>query len=573
MAQLKIIARAMTLLLLYCNTIIVISTADIGQTYTSLSCSRRSNRDHCSWDICINESCKCGRIANDLMDCTSDGHVSVLDCNCITYDEHSKVEVGKCIYNCMNHKEELIDTVYHEVPNNVSGLNELVCSKFNRQGTLCGECKNGTFPLVYSFNLTCVSCPETTMNWVKYFSVAFIPLTVFYFSIVLFKINIASSHLYGFAFYSQVTTMPVMSRVIIIAAKGKARHMVLSAQVVSALYGIWNLDFFRLFELGICLRLNTLTTLSLDIAVAVYPILLMALSYILINLHDKNYRVLVIAWRPFRAFFSLFHRHWDIRTSLVDSFATFLVLSHVKIISAAYDLLTPVQVYNISSSGQVTRKLYYDATVVYLGKEHIPYAVLAIVTLAVFVIIPALIFIAYPFRGFQKLLNALPARWHIFHIFMDSFQGCYKDGSEPGTRDHRWFASVFILFRLAMFVVTVFTANSIYFVFGSIALALLSISLLILQPYKAKFHHYLPIITIFLLLLGLYYVAISGIDLASIELHKMTSFYLAVVLLVWCLPLLYISFLTLQWILARRKFGAELVRRWQARKNGYKQLF
>ena len=35
MAQLKIIARAMTLLLLYCNTIVP-STAEISQTYTSV---------------------------------------------------------------------------------------------------------------------------------------------------------------------------------------------------------------------------------------------------------------------------------------------------------------------------------------------------------------------------------------------------------------------------------------------------------------------------------------------------------------------------------------------------------
>ena len=75
-----------------------------------------------------------------------------------------------------------------------------------------------------------------------------------------------------------------------------------------ALYGIWNLDFFRSFDLGICLGTSTLQTLSLDLLVAVYPLLLMALSYALITLYDRNIRVLVIIWRPFRGVFSLFHK-------------------------------------------------------------------------------------------------------------------------------------------------------------------------------------------------------------------------------------------------------------------------
>ncbi len=53
-------------------------------------------------------------------------------------------------------------------------------------------------------------------------------------------------------------------------------------------YGFWNLDFFRSLDLSICLATDTLATLALDIAVGVYPLLLMILSYVMIHLYDKN---------------------------------------------------------------------------------------------------------------------------------------------------------------------------------------------------------------------------------------------------------------------------------------------
>ena len=223
--------------------------------------------------------------------------------------------------------------------------------------------------------------------------------------------------------------------------------MEIFGRTVRSLYGVWNLDFFRSFDLDICLRTNALLVLSLDFGVAVYPFLLMALSYMLINLHDQNYRLLVVAWRPFNAFFSIFSKNWNIRTSLVDSFATFLLLSQMRLLSIAYDLLLPVHVYDLSSSGQTisyTRRLFYDATVTYF---HFPYAVMAIVVVIMVAILPALLFILYPLRCFQKFLNLLPVRWHILHTFMDSFLGCYKDGTEPGTRDWQAFMSIFILCR------------------------------------------------------------------------------------------------------------------------------
>ena len=499
---------------------------------------------------------------------------SVLDCYCVTYNKlEDFVEVGKCIFNCMKKNSLIKDTVYSKLPNNVSDLNKMFCDSFNRQGTLCGQCKDDHFPLAYSFNLTCVKCPHSKTNWIKYISAAFVPLTAFYFIILLFKVNIASSHLYGFVFFSQAISIAVLSRVLVLSYKSGSQNSY-SIKILHSLYGIWNLDFFRAIHFGICLETSSLFNLTLDIFVTVYPLLLMIVTYLMIQLYDHNFRPLVMLWRPFRRIFSLFRDKWDIRSSVIDSFATFFLLTNLKFLSVAYDLLNPVQVYKLSSSGKfsTSHKLFYDATIDYFGRTHRPYAILAIVVLVVFTLLPALLLMLYPFRWFQKILNVLPVRWHVLHTFMDSFQGCYKDGTEPGTQDCRWFVSFFFIIRCILFITSIFARGSSYFPIGSIIIALFALSLIVVQPYKAKFSHYSTINAIYMLLIALFYGAITGIQLASTEVQKFAWMFYVVFLATGILPLLCVSLITLKWIIHHRKFGLEVFRRWQATRHGYEQL-
>ena len=499
---------------------------------------------------------------------------SVLDCYCVTYNKlEDSVEIGKCIFNCMRAGSGIRDIVYTKLPRNISELNTIFCDRINRQGTLCGRCKDGHFPLAYSFDLTCVKCPHSKTNWIKYVLVAFLPLTAFYFIILLFKVNIASSHLYGFVVYSQAVTMPVLSRIISLASQSRPEYSSL-LQIVGSLYGIWNLDFIRPLDLGICLETSTQFNLTLDLLVAVYPLLLMIVTYLMIHLYDRNFRPLVMLWRPFGKFFSLFRDKWDIRSSVIDSFATFFLLSNVKFLSVSYDLLNPVQVYQLSSSGKfsTSQKLYYDATIDYFGSTHLPYAILAIVVLVVFVLLPVLILMLYPFRLFQKILNVLPVRWHVLHTFMDSFQGCYKDGTEQGTRDCRWFASVFFIVRYLVFIISIFVTGSSYFPIGSIILTLFGFSLVILQPFKAKFSHFSTINAIYMLFLALFYSSMTGVELSSTKYFNFTQVFYSISLISGILPLLYVSLITLKWIIRHRKFGFEVFRRLQATRHGYEQL-
>ena len=535
------------------------------------NCSTGPNQCALPWQYCneTNGCCYCGNTLYDVMKCTPNKLTSVLTCHCATYDQFNGLtEVGSCIYHCQSILNRTgYGVIYHALPNNVSELNDNVCEPFNRNGTLCGKCKDGFHPLAYSFDMSCVKCQHSKSNWWKFLLAAFLPLTLFYLIILVFNVNITSSNLFGFVYYSQVVATPAFARLIYLLTKDKP-NIRIPVKLIGLMYGIWNLDFFRSLNLGICLDIDTLQTLALNLAVGIYPLLLMMLSYLLIGLYDRNFKLLVILWRPFHTVLSHFHRNWEIRTSVIDSFATFFLLSNVNILSAACDLLAPVTVHQINSTGHLTHslRLFYDATIDYLGMKHLPYAVLAIAVCIIFVLFPVLILMLYPFNWFQKFLNIFPFRWNVLHTFMDSFQGCYKDGTEVGTRDYRWFASTFFIARFLMLVVGAISLDSSFFPIASILYALLAAALIGIQPFKTSTSHYTAINAIFVLLISLLYVSLTGMIKADINMPRLSKCFAFVALISAILPLLYISVIILHWMYSHRKFGLQLIQQFYTRR-------
>ena len=449
-------------------------------------------------------------------------------------------------------------------------LTEIQCGAFNRTGTLCGKCKDGHYPLAHSYDMNCVECPDGKSNWWKFVLAAFLPLTVFHFIVLFFKINVTSSHLHGFVLYSQGISFPAIARIVLLAFR-KRRGIEMSLRYIGSFFGIWNLDFFRYIKLGICLPANTLLILALDIAVGMYPLLLMVLTYILIELHDRRIKPVVIIWKPFKVIFHLFHKNWEIKTSLIDAFATFLLLSSVKFLSVSYDLLASTKVYLLNSTSKSFNsswRLSYNSTVPYFGEQHLPYAILAI---SVIVVLPAVLLLLYPLHCFQKFLNLFPVRWYILHTFMDSFHGCYKDGTQPGTRDCRWFASVFFMARIfcAIAGLPLFSI-SLFNHMATIVGVLIVIIIVAVQPFKTSVSHYSDVNAVFILLLAI--SAVSMFGFRSMKSSQLEPFYLGMIFSVCNLSLLFISTIILRWAYSHRKFGFQLIKRLCAWRHGYKTL-
>ena len=480
---------------------------------------------------------------------------------CITFNRSTNLtEIGECIYvSSQNLGDKELS--------NVSRLADSICGKFKRNGTLCGKCQDGYSPLAYSYDMKCVQCPHGASNWWKYLLAAFLPLTVFYFIIALLKINITSSYLHGFVFYAQIISNPAIFSFILATANYNTTY----ARWFGCLYQVWNLDFFRLVIPSICLGTNTLQTIALDYTIGIYPIILLITSYLLIYLHDKKFKLFVWIWKPFRALISLFSSNWEIKTSLIDAFATFLLLSNFKISSTSFNMLIPVTVYQLNTTGELeySWRLYFDATLVYFGPDHLPYAILAIVMLLVFVILPMLLLFLYPFRWFHKFLNLFPFRWYVLHTFVDSFQGCYKDGTEPGTRDCRWFASLFLVVRLLLRITGSYALGVLFYTFSTIIVVIVCILLISIQPFKESLRHHSYINAMFLLLLVLVNTLILAKEYAKVNHVKVPVFFSGVL---GTIPLFYITGLILFWMYRNRRFGREFLQRLQHCRQGYKLL-
>ena len=226
----------------------------------------------------------------------------------------------------------------------------------------------------------------------------------------------------------------------------------MDTQNIFSILGIWNLDFFRTVYKPFYIhpKVSVIQALAIDYLVAAYPLTLVTVTYVLMTLHTRNCWLLTKIWKPFRHIMRPILRNFDIQTSLIDSFATLFLLSSIKFQSVSSDLLLPTRLYNINGSPNSKTYLYLAGDVEYFGSEHLPFTIIALVVLSMFVILPTLLLFLYPCWCFQQLLNRLHCNFHVLRVFMDIFLGLYKDGTD-NSRDLRYFAGAFFLAR-AIFV-------------------------------------------------------------------------------------------------------------------------
>ena len=182
---------------------------------------------------------------------------------------------------------------------------------------------------------------------------------------------------------------------------------------------------------------------------------------------------------------------------------------------------------------------YYNATVPYFGTEHLPFAILAISVLAVFIVLPVLILLLYPTRVFQRLIGCCNTRWHALDAFVDTFQGYYKDGIN-GTPDWRYFSGLYLIFRIFAIGTHVLPDTTYRVVYRVMCYSTVSLLFGLLRPYKENWINYIDCIGFMLLSFGEFVVVY---DYAT-RSHYIFAYGLTVVPLLYfivytCYKLLY----------------------------------
>ena len=270
-------------------------------------------------------------------------------------------------------------------------------------------------------------------------------------------------------------------------------------------------------------------------------------------------------WKPFRYIFTLLRRNWDSKTTVIDAYATFYILSFTRILYVSADLLTPVKARSLNNDS-VTWVLYYDATVDYFGREHLPYALLAIVC-SVLLTTPTIFFLLfYQLKCFQRLLSCLKIHSQLLPAVMDSFQGCYKNGTEEGTRDYRWFAAVPFIGRVALLFFYSLTPDKTVFPLLIIVILIIITTMTVIQPYRAQFSKYTKLDITFWGFLAAFYaanvIAING-SVKQVHIGAVIRITAGVI------PLLYMICISAYWILSRMRKLKRFIWQMKARRNGY----
>ena len=443
------------------------------------------------YDKYHNSSCECGVGLQGIVRCSdAQSSVLLLTCHCMSYsdEDNSMLVVGSCMYLCSDWYETKVSES--------TDLNNL-CNLYvrqNRRGQMCGNCDDNHSPSPYSYLQRCAHCSNYGYNWIKYVLIAFLPLTILYLTVIMFKFNaVLSPAMTGFVFFCQIISSPALMSIVsnytyswdADSDEGSSLNLKLIQQIISTVYGIWNLDFFRMVYEPFCLHpnLSILQILSLDYLVAVYPLCLVCLTYLLVQLHDR-FQVVKHLWKPMAWLCSHFNRQWKASNSLIEAFGAFFLLSYVKVTNTSFNLLMPTRLHN--ASGHVVGLYsYYNGSLEYFGRDHLPYAVLAIFMFTTFNLLPLLLLCLYPCRCFQSCLNCCRLNSQVLRTFMDAFQGCYK--FEP--YDCRYWAAFYLFLRILILAFFGLTQSMFFPVITGIILIPVVVLTIIIRPYRKNIYN------------------------------------------------------------------------------------
>ena len=326
-----------------------------------------------------------------------------------------------------------------KLPKNPLILNSFMCNLLNRavESGRCGRCTNGTGPSIGTVGIQCVEC--SPVNILYHILLRYLPATAVFLLVFIVQIDITSAPMALYVLYCNalvVFLQTPMGYLITFAFSTTSYKYIM--KVLLTLNSIWSFDPLFFLSPPLCLspHMEDINTMYIEFLATLYPFLLLFLAFVLVELHAKDFRPVVVVWKPILHKLIRFRREWNPDSSLVQAFATLFFLSYAKLI---YTTSMPFTVtYFVNELGQSSKGApFIDPTISFWDTKHIILMTFSISILVLVILPPILVLIAYPTKLFRKLQNSLSSRTNLaIQAFVSPFQGCFKDGTN-GTRDYR----------------------------------------------------------------------------------------------------------------------------------------
>ena len=414
---------------------------------------------------------------------------------------------GRCTsHTCTGPRTKSLATTV-SLPKNASNseLTNLICNNQNRRGILCGECKEDYGYDIASDTLNCVSCNNTSVldniqALLALLSAKFIPLTFMVTIFLLFDIDILSGSMQSFIFYSQMLSYlsPLLGKDVVLPPSFKTM-----LELSLMLYDIWKLKFgsyvleqTRLGAPSVCTQWRALSLKSLGYVTASYPFILIYTIWFFKALQDRGCCCgpCMKLLRKARVAIHRLRRKWSPNTTIIHGLSAFIVFSYTSFLITSVHLVTPNWLMQ-EGGDKITMRVYYDGTMTFAGRKHLPYMICAILVLFTFVAIPPLILILVPLvpRAAVRLQPERSNRviWLCdklfsgpkWQFFLDAFQGGFKPR-------YSFFAGLFFLYRIAITVAYSFAfALEWQYLAQTVEVVLFLVIHSICQPYKKRIYN------------------------------------------------------------------------------------
>ena len=411
---------------------------------------------------------------------------------CATQKDNQDVFTATCPYFELS-GYNVTEPGYIRLPDNISELNDYMCGPMNRKGFLCKDCIDGFGPSVTSLGYKCSNCTDVWYGIPLYLAVELIPITLFYLIILVFKIRLTSAPVVFYIFYSQLVCYEIL-----FSKDGSMERFLLDYKdsplltCILLFYGIWNLDFIRYILPPFCVssNLQLIHIQFLRYISVVYPVLLVVLNWICVELHGHNFKLLVWLWRPFHKCFVRLQRGWDAKSDIIDVFAAFFFLSYNKSLYQLILIFNCPHLYYVVNKTTYSRLiLLFDVDADCLSKKHLSFLVPVAIIFFIFNILPALVLILYPFRWCRKCLSKCKADKQSVTAFVERFHACYRDGLDGG-RDMRSFSGLyfFLVLLISMHNLLVYKIMYIsHFLYATFVFLASTVLIAFIKPYKRTY--------------------------------------------------------------------------------------
>ena len=382
---------------------------------------------------------------------------------------------------------------------NVSNFDQdIMCSHSNRSGVMCSRCNESSS---LSFNSLMFKCmPADTCYsyyWIIFILAPFIPLTLLFYTVIIFDINLASGYAYTFLFFAQTASSRSVAAMVnngLLYLKNK--NYIHAYIPVRSLYSLFNLDFNWILGEKFCSGndFNTRDIFVLQYIPVCYCYFLVFFTYCVVVLHRRKNIIVVKMWKPFSSIFSKTRRSLSAAAILNNALVVVYLLSFVKVLETSLLLLAPTYIYNFWDKHHVKAVYYYDGGLDYWkGGALIWHSVVAVFFLFVHSLLPPIFLFLYSIKAFRKTLKL--DRLCTVSMIVNLLQQCYKDGTN-GTKDCRWFSGIYFLLRILLFFVYVVLTNVLYHLPTLILMMELLLILtlwvhIIFSPYKRALYNQL----------------------------------------------------------------------------------